>query len=201
MNRLIHAVWIDGHLPRPLASMRSWGPDLRVWSDSEAEGMRLESSIQAMIEEENLPGAADLMRYEILATHGGACVDADMTLLQPIPEWIWQCDCAFPWESELIMPGLATNCFIRARSEHPLFVSLVDHLIDHPPDPKALAWQTTGPALLSSWWRLRRDSTVTILPSHLFLPTHHTGWTYTGNGPVIAANGWQSTKALYHYDD
>ena len=190
----IHTVWIDGEdVDRPDEEMASWGPNLRVWSSRDALGMRLEKTIFAMISENNFPGAADLMRYEILVKHGGICIDADLQARRALPKWIWDCCAVVAWENEIVVPGLLSTVFMRATKGYPLFASLVEYLASNPPNPQDYAWMTTGPMMLTSWWRTRRDHNLTILPSHFFLPIHHTGVMYDGGGPVIAENKWLTT--------
>ena len=58
-------------------------------------------------------------------------------------------------------------------------------------------WQTTGPVPFTDAIFASGNKDMTILPSHFFLPVHHSGDVYTGRGPVYSCEFFAGTKATY----
>jgi mannosyltransferase OCH1-like enzyme len=65
-------------------------------------------------------GVSDLMRYEILAAHGG--VDADSVCLEPLDDLLHLNSFAV-FENEQIYPDRIANGFLGANAGHPLFAA------------------------------------------------------------------------------
>jgi mannosyltransferase OCH1-like enzyme len=142
-------------------------------------------------------GVADLMRWEILLNEGGFALDADSVCVRRLPDWLFDCDLFAVWENEYVEPGLVANGYVGARPGHEVISALVDRFVKardltrrfvwYKMKYKGLtAWKTTGPVPFTEELRKVSTKTATILPSHFFLPRHHSGLTYNGTGPVFS---------------
>lgn len=197
--RIIHQVWI-GPRPRPERLMATWrkmNPSFtyELWDDARcaAAGFRNQREIDAQPE---LAGKADLIRYEVLARHGGVYVDADSRCVRPLPDEMLSADghdCFMCWENEKVRPGLISNGTIGAIEGCELMQILVKEAsgLDM---TVSRAWIVVGPLFLTQMVVKHAYSRLRVYPSHYFLPTHWTGEKYVGNGPVYAHQYWGSSR-------
>jgi len=209
--RVLHQIWIGDESRRPDDLIDSWrsmpGWEHRLWGDDDldAGGWRLGALIETLRREQPA-GAADLMRYEILADRGGVYADADARRVAPIPDWMLDCDSFCVSENERTQPGLLANGFLGARRGCALFRRLVDEaeargeaMLRGGDGALLPAWKSVGPVFLTSMHRALDYADLTVLPSHFFLPRHFNRRIrgYSGGGPVLAEHYWGGTRGLY----
>ena len=205
----INIIWIGDDAKRPDYCIDTWRhhhPDyeFRIWGNQEysERKWKLQSAMDKMWKLE-LCGVADLMRWEILADEGGIAVDADSICEQPLPAWLHSCTAFVSSENEVVAPGLLTPAFMGTVPRNLFFERLV-HKIQT--SPKMLyrrkwygkkkwlrAYQSVGPCFLTEQLKKSGYPSMTVLPSHFFSPDHHTGFKYSGSGPVYARQLFGST--------
>lgn len=212
----LHFIWVGDESLRPDAYIETWRrqhPDfeVKVWGNREwEEGSWLNRQQMDRLwnQDRGFAGVADLMRWEILLSEGGFALDADSVCLQRLPEWIFECDLFAVWENEYRRPGLVANGYVGAAPGHEVIRSVVSGLNEISDIKKHFVWkklkfknrkvwQTTGPVPFTKaiFESFQRD--MTILPSHFFLPIHHSGDVYTGHGPVYSCELFAGTKSTY----
>ena len=186
--RIIHQIWI-GPLPPPQRLMESWRrlhPDweYRLWTDP--TGWENDRQIARMPE---WNGKADIMRYEILARHGGIYVDADSECVRPLDPTFLDHDSFACFENEHVRPGLIATGYVGAGPGNVLMQQCIDgiriQLLDLP------AWMCVGPLFFTAM--ARGYERLKVYPSRTFIPRHYTGADAPGNGPVFARQYWGST--------
>jgi mannosyltransferase OCH1-like enzyme len=198
IDKILHFVWVGdaGNMPRD--SLRSWvklncNYTVLLWDQSDYENTNWvnKKHMEAMYPIEKC-GVADLMRYEILYRHGGIALDIDSICMRPLDDWLLEPDEIFCWENEKIRPGLIATAIMGARKKSKFFKSLIDTL--HKKDSVICdrAWITTGPTQVTNIYNTTKNS-ITVYPSHYFIPNHFSGDKYTGNGPVYCEQEWGST--------
>lgn len=214
--RKLHFIWVGDESLRPDTYIETWKrehPDfeIRVWGNRDwkerdwinAKQMECVASL-----DRGLAGVADLMRWEILLSEGGFALDADSVCLQRLPDWLFSCGLFAGWENEYARPGLVANGYVGAKPGHEVVKSVVDRIHRIPNITrhfvwkklrykKRKIWQTTGPVPLTEAIFQSESRDVTILPSHFFLPIHHSGEVYSGDGPVYACEVFAGTRDTY----
>ena len=149
--RVVHQLWIGPH-PRPAAWMATWprlnpGWRYELWDNARtaAFGFRNAGQIAAI---PAWSGKCDLMRYEILARHGGLFFDADEECLRPLGDELRAHDSWACWENEHVRPGLLGCGALGAVPGCALMERCVEACArrDVTSGP---AWQTVGPSLLT----------------------------------------------------
>jgi mannosyltransferase OCH1-like enzyme len=197
----LHFVWVGDESKRPDKAIDSWrrhNPsfNIRVWGNDDLKSGWMLSKLMRHYWHRELCGVADCMRWEILYRYGGIALDADSEAVSPIPDWVLEPDIWCCWESEVLRPGLLANGAMGSVPGHPLIGQIIEDLSKS--DPGELqAWQHTGPVRLTTTWMEHQFRDLTIWPSHLFLPDHFAGLPYSGRGPVIATQGWHSTRGKW----
>ncbi|MGB1950394.1 MAG: glycosyltransferase family 32 protein [Marinobacter sp.] len=214
--RKLHFIWVGDESKRPDAYIATWKRqhpdfDVRVWGNrdwQERDWINKDHMDRISRLDRGLAGVADLMRWEILLSEGGFALDADSVCLEPLPQWIFSCDLFALWENERTRPGLVANGYVGARPGHEVIRSVVMGVHDIRDITrhfvwkklrykKRKVWQTTGPVPFTRAISAAKSNDITILPSHFFLPVHHSGDVYTGNGPVYSCEFFAGTKAAY----
>lgn len=214
--RKLHFIWVGDESLRPDAYIETWRqqhPDyeVRIWGNREWKDLNWinrEHMDRISLLDRGLAGVADLMRWEILLSEGGFALDADSVCLQPLPDWIFSCDLFALWENEYSRPGLIANGYVGAAPSHEVIRSVVESL--HKIDDitrrfvwkklrykKRKVWETTGPVPFTKAILSAKNKNMTILPSHFFLPVHHSGEVYTGSGPIYSCEFFAGTKSTY----
>lgn len=215
--RILHAIW-DGPKPPPMKWLRTWednhvplGWEFRLWNSFAVQsyvrtvvdgGRTLVTSteawpVQAQIDRmPELNGKADLLRFCILAKHGGVYVDADSTsepgrplddsLLVGYESWA-------SWENETARPGTVATYALGAIPGARLFVDMVRRI---PACNLTIpAWQGVGPGFLSALAKLHPETH--IFPARMFCPDHYTRTKAPGDAPIYARQFWGNTTGSY----
>ena len=184
--KLLHFIWIGDESRRPDAELDSY-----PWRN------RRHIADMCAVGAQHWAGAADLMRYEILAAQGGIYIDADVRCVAPLEDWLLAPREFAVWESEVMRPGLIANTALGAVPDSALMLQLVESLAMMESVTHADPWRVTGPLFLTAEvHRLRYP--LTVYPSHYFLPEHYTGLQYQGTGHVFGRHHWGTTTAIDH---
>lgn len=149
-------------------------------------------------------GKVDIMRWEILYQYGGIFIDADSICMHPLDSSILQWPSFAAYENESLRPGLVAIGTMGFSKQHPICQYAIQWILQNTRSAihsACRAWQTVGPCLLTKALAEVENHQVTILPSHVFLPIHHTGYRYQGHQKVYAYQEWGSTKNNYHLMD
>lgn len=210
--KVIHQIWI-GHLPPPLNLLRTWkekNPDYEyiLWDEAgishNLPNLTCKPQIDAIPE---INGKADILRWEILYEYGGFFFDADSVCITPLLEEFREIpgngfSC---FENETMREGLIACGSMGFIPKHPLIKRILDSIKD--PNNQHLlittrAWYSVGPGVLTrAQNEAPEEEKITIFPSHMFLPRHHTGLTYTGHERVYAYQFWGTNDRSYGMAD
>lgn len=134
---------------------------------------------------------ADVARYELLLTHGGVWIDADMQCLQPIDDLIAGVDCFAGWETEA---RWVNNAILGCTPGHPFLDSLVRGLGANV-RRKAGARPNilSGPQYLTPVYR-RHARQVTVFPQRTFYP-------YLWNELDRGGDQFPHSHAVHHWNN
>jgi hypothetical protein len=94
-------------------------------------------------------------------------------------------------------PGLIAAGYFGTAPGTPFLAALIEGIRTQPSVADRQAWVSVGPLYLTRAWAAQKYANLTILPSHFFMPRHHTGQEYTGKGPVFSLQAWASTQGTY----
>ncbi len=194
--KTIHVIWIGPHDP-PSECIATWetmhvnGWMFILWRDH--TGWKNQAQIDRMRE---WNGKADIMRYEILAKHGGIAIDADSTCVKTLDEGpedllnvvegAWAC-----YESEAVRPGLIACGALGAEKGSKFFARCVEEIATA--DMSEPAWKTVGPGLITRVASAMPEA-LKVFPAKLFNPTHFSGVAAPGDCAPRAKQHWGSTK-------
>lgn len=214
--RKLHFIWVGDESLRPDAYIETWRkqhPDyeIKVWGNRDWKGrdwINRKHMDQIASQDRGFAGVADLMRWEILLSEGGFALDADSVCLQRLPDWLFSCNLFAVWENEFSRPGLVANGYVGSVPDHDVIRTIVMNIHSISDIKrrfvwtklkykKRKVWQTTGPVPFTKAIFDSAKNDITILPSHFFLPLHHSGDTYLGDGPVYSCEFFAGTKATY----
>lgn len=201
--KLLHIIWVGDEARRPNRAIQTWKdhhPDwtVRVWGNEDLISTPWinQGHISAMARQE-WNGVADMMRWEILFRHGGVLVDADSQCIRSLPDWLLECEAFACWENELLRPGLIAAGYFGSIPQTPFLAALIQGILRKPTVTDRNAWESVGPLYLTESWKALSYESLTILPSHFFIPHHFAGMPYAGGGPVYAEQLWGSTLRTY----
>lgn len=202
--RILHVVWVGPHAP-PTAMIESWEKKhsgdrswfFILWRDHTAAGGWVnQAQIDARAVKREWNGVADIMRYEILAKHGGFAVDADSTCLKALDEgpedFINNKTAVACYENESVRPGVIGCGFLGAPKGNAFFKACVEDVGGQ--DPKEMAWKAVGPLLMGRV-SARMPRALRVYPSRMFNPMHYSGTAAPGSATIYAEQGWGSTKS------
>lgn len=166
-----------------------------LWDDAACAAAKFQNA-DKIAAAKDICGKADLIRYEILARHGGIYVDADIECVRPLDESLLDGDAWLCWEDQ--DEELLANCVLACAPRNSFFEMLVDECSRQDPNADA-AWISTGPKFVTNAARSIDFRGLTIHPAYLFMPVHHTGRVHPGaaRGPVYGNSYWGSTKGAY----
>jgi len=198
----LHFVWIGDESKRPDNLINTWkekhpGWVIKIWGNKEFNEVSW-VNVKHMKDflSKNICGAVDLMRYEILFNEGGITIDADSQCINPIDDYILDCEVFSAWENEVARPGLIANGTMGSVPKNSFIANLILSIKnvsnvanDHP-------WKTVGPLYLTEMYRKYSYTKMEIFPSYLFTPTHCSGINYDGNRKIYARQLWGSTKGI-----
>lgn len=204
--KILHFVWIGDDSKMPKACMDTWrdkNPDyeVKVWGNDTISGEFWYNARQLhdMLEKEDYAGASDVMRYEILARHGGIYIDADSYCVKPLEDWLLDCHAFACWEQEHMRNNLIANGFIGSVPEAEIWDLCIDEVRSRDCTEHKLAWQITGPMLLTEIY-FNKHPNLTVYPSHFFMPRHHTGYVSNVTGHRFAEHIWGSDTGYDNMD-
>lgn len=210
--KVIHQIWI-GHLPPPNNLLQTWkekNPEYEYILWDEARIARDLSYRVCHAQVDIVPeinGKADILRWEILYQYGGFFFDADSVCLKPlldefrhVPGNGFSC-----FENESMREGLVACGSMGFIPQHPLVGRILES-IRNPENQTLLtttrAWYSVGPGVLTRIYNETPiEEKITVFPSYMFLPRHHTGLTYTGHEQVYAYQFWGTNDRSYSLTD
>ena len=199
-KRLMH-IWI-GNRRAPREWMATWRKHHPEWNYTLIDNTYFNSRkfknqllIDEYIKRWEYPGAADLIRYEILFEHGGVIAAADSICLKNTDE-LWDEDCAYTvYENEFVRGKLVSP--ILACNPGNKFVGyLIDRLGKLRPMDLDEPWKTTGNYFIARMINEYQPD-IKIFPSHYFIPDHYTGHRFEGNDKVYAYQLFAETTKSY----
>lgn len=215
----INIFWVGDENLRPDAFIQSWKdhhPDweFRIWGNDDLYGRtwRHQNWIDGFLERKVYAGVVDVMRWELLAQHGGFFLDADLFCVRPLPDWMVALESVAVWDSQQPEGELIANGFVGAEAGLDFFESINQHLEKTPPQYDRWSWsrlrrvahgpwKTVGPKCLTGVYRASTYRNLTVLPSHMILPhASHMDGGYSGTGPVFCVHVWGSTADRYGTD-
>lgn len=166
IEKIFHFIWLGVQpLPKSYAkNIDSWrhhhpGWEIKLWGNDDVPPLRNQQQFDAA---ETWAGKSDVLRYEIVETHGGVYVDTDFQCLRPIDELLFGCECFLGRE---VSTGRIANALFGGVAGHPFFRLLIDLVprYFHPKSP-----HRTGPTLFT---RLGKNyGGVRIFEHSLFYP-------------------------------
>lgn len=186
--------------------MRSWPEkhpdwDYRIYDNQFLQDYRFRTRnlINEYFWRGEYAGVQDLMRYEILYEFGGFMADADSICLHPVDEL-------------LTGPGAYTvydgpneeergvSPFLACEPRNPLVGEVIERLSRLEPWELRKPFQSTGNRFLMSLIRQWGEDSLTIWPSHYFIPWHHTEPenVYRGPDKIYAEQKWGTTTWSYN---
>jgi mannosyltransferase OCH1-like enzyme len=198
--KIIHQIWIGDQSKRPVSLMKTWetmNPDweYRLWTDDNLPELMCKNQFDKMV---LIHGKADILRYEILYQEGGFFIDADSECTQPLDDFLLENDSFACYENESVRGDLVANGYLATTKENDLMWVLMNEINKIPNINITDAWLVTGPKLLTNTIKKIDYTELKVYPSHYFIPKHHTGLEYTGDGKVYAKQYWGST---FGYDN
>ena len=201
--KVFHFIWVGDESRRPDNCIQTWRdnhPDwaFRIWGNDDLATRPWINGrhMQAMARRE-LCGVADMMRWEILYEQGGLLFDADSVCRRPLDDSFLDCEAFACWENEIARPGLIATGYFGCEANNPLVGQIITDIQNAPTVVDRMAWESVGPRRLTETYRQQAYTPLRIYPSHYFIPTHFTGLTYRGSGPIYADQLWGSTNGSY----
>lgn len=198
-------VWI-GPKPAPKEWMDTWPEKHPDWEYCVIDNQALSSlsfknqlQIDTYIQKGLYPGAADLIRYELLLEYGGFALEADSVCLNNTDElWTAEADvCYTVYENEHLRPGYVSP-ICAANPGNKFLDCIVNTLNRLKPTDCISPWRTTGNAFLAKMIETHCPDIV-IFPSHYFIPKHYSTAhvRYAGADKVYADQKWGTTTNCY----
>lgn len=199
-QNLMHT-WI-GPRPAPLDWMQTWrdhhpGWDYTLIDNAYISGRRFRNQhlIDEYLKRAEYPGAADLIRYEVLHEKGGFMAEAD-SICVTATDGLWTAAKAYTvYENEFVR-GQLVSPILACDQGNDFVDALITRLTPLDPTEIGKAWKTTGNYFVAKMIaELAPD--ITIFPSHYFIPDHFTGESYDGDGPIYAKQLFGATTGGY----
>jgi hypothetical protein len=188
--RLLHRVWL-GAAAMPAAHVEFGrgferhhpGWEMRLWTDADLAELDIppELRVRARTPSE----LSNVVRFEVLARHGGVYVDTDTESIRPLDPLLGGVD-AF---AALELPGRAATGVIGGVPGHPAFVRAA-RLSRRTLGLGAHSADANGPYFISLI--LEQEPDVTLFGAHLFYPYH---W----EEPEKAGDAFPDAYAVHHW--
>ncbi len=201
--KIIHIIWVGDVSKRPDNCIQTWidhNPSwqVKVWGNEKltSHGWTNAGHMREMACRE-MAGVADLMRWEILYEEGGFALDADSVCVRPLPDWLCETEAFACWENELMRPGLIACGYVGSEAGNPFIGQMILDIQAEASVCDRPAWISTGTQRLTNTWKKYKYQSLTLMPSHFFIPRHYSGAAYAGTGPVYAHQEWGSTVRTY----
>jgi mannosyltransferase OCH1-like enzyme len=199
--RILHHIWV-GDRSAPLHWMSTWPrhhPTWKyvTWNDDIVfrKRWRNQRLVNAYRDQCEWRGVADVIRYEILAEHGGFMPGADSECLRPVEELLEEegVTTYAVAENEIAAPGLITPVYAAAPGS-PFLEAMIQKVSEA---SAGEPWKCVGNLLMQSVYEAREWPDVKVWPSWTFNPEHYSGVTHTGPEQPYARQHWGSTKGKY----
>lgn len=203
--KILHIIWVGDEARRPDRLVQTWVNhhpewDVKLWGNQDlvSQTWRCREQLYAL-GQVDCAAVAAVMRWEILHNEGGVVVAADSLCLRTLDDVLLDATMFTCWQNELAEPGVLCASYVGAERKHPLVSRIVEDiaatkdigdLTRHPLSA------SVGSLKLTQVWKDARDSSLSILPSHSFLPRHPKAPAYRGNGAVYACELFASTLGL-----
>ena len=202
--KIIHQIWI-GPKQAPTEWMQTWktkNPDYHYicWNEERLQQLDTLTCIEPLKNIREINGQADIFRWEILYTYGGYFFDADSICYRGLGDDFVGARAFSCYENEVVRPGLVATGAMGFPPKHPLIRFIIDHMKtpEYQESIRQLhAWKSVGPGLLTFALKACPQYPISILPSYLFYPKHHTGKLYRGHFKGYAYQYWCTSHQLY----
>jgi len=196
--KIIHQIWLGGAMPPRLASFSeewrrlhpAW--EYRLWTDQDMPALRHDAIFRAT---RSFAQKADILRYEVVARHGGMYVDADFEPIRPFDELVKGVEFVAGIQSG----HTVCNGLFAARPHHPILTTMIDEI-----PRRYVAYSTitaqTGPDLLTDAVEAHRQragasSDARLLPHEYLYPLRP--WDPPLEEP--ARERWPRSYAVHHW--
>ena len=199
MNNMF-IIWI-GDKPAPIDNIESWKDKHTNWKFRLVGNEELlktkwvnKGIIKTYLKEKRYAGVADVIRYELLYREGGFCPPADSYCLENTDE-LFEGEAFAVYENEIERPGLLSPLYA-CKKGNDFAKKLVYSLPKFPPKINGRSkapFSVTGNRYMKEMVK-KHKPIIKIFPSHYFIPVHHTGRKYKGNGKVYAVQLWGTTN-------
>jgi mannosyltransferase OCH1-like enzyme len=195
--KIIHQIWLGDQSKRPQKFIDTWKKmnptwEHRLWTEENMPQSWIKAQFDAC---PSLAGKADILRYQLLYMHGGFFIDADAECIRSLDDELVDNEAFCCWENEFLRPGLMSNGYLASVPKNQFLLGMLNR-IGQRPDMNyhpLETWRITGPMLLTETVCAMRYNSLTIYPSHYFIPKHYNGLEYKGNGKVYACQYWGTT--------
>lgn len=195
--KIIHQIWLGDQSIRPTPLMETWkdmNPDweYKIWTEENIPKLKNQDQFDAV---NQLPGKADILRYELLFNEGGFFIDADSECIKPLKDDLINNDSFCCWENEIVRPGLMANGYLASCKNNKLMKSLIDQISNIPLEylqrPNMAPWVTLGPVLLTEQAKTYKH--LKVYPSWYFIPKHYSGVDQSSKSPIYGKQYYMST--------
>lgn len=143
-------------------------------------------------------GAADLLRFEILYTHGGYMAGADSICVNPIDELFNDAGTLYTVYENEFLRGQLVAPIVAAAPGHPFLDMILSILESTPPAELDQPWRTTGNLFIAELIE-KHQPDIVIWPSHILIPEHFSGRKYQGTGKIFAHQVFGETTGAYKF--
>jgi mannosyltransferase OCH1-like enzyme len=201
--KIMWHIWI-GPNPAPTKWMKTWKEKHPNWgyiifnNDMlSATTFRNQHLIEEYLNRKKYNGVADLIRYELLYSHGGFCPPADAICLENTDE-LWNEGDEFCYSVRDTVGSISPIYACNRKNE--FLKVIIDRLnLLSPEDLSDSPWESTGNYFLRDLME-EYNPKIKIFPTHYFIPRHFKAKSPRYNGPdkVYADQMWATTKNLYH---
>ncbi len=199
---LLHLIWLGDAALRPDRLIETWVKhhphwDINLWTldDLEQREWRAAALIRHHLQDGRPAAATDVMRWEILAEHGGICVAPDSVCLRALDP-LRQLRAFAVKRHEQFHPGELCSDYFGCVPGHTLARSMVQAWATaHWPTPTASADE--GSTMLSRMARIQACQDLVRLPSDAFMPRHPDRHPPRSGAAPYACEMWAGRLDLY----
>lgn len=193
---MIHIYWHTEPDAKLQARAERWrvlnGVDVKVWTPETVGDVvaGAEATIDAVLERDRVRHIANIVRWTLLAEHGGMWADADVTPLKPFPPYEGVGSLLEPPRPWCAAIGAAPTPFVcGGPAGHPLWGRVLDEALDEPYGSSASA---SGGALLA---RVVAPHELALVPTDLFAEHDARGQRLTPiPGGRLADHAWATAS-------